>query len=278
MALSAPEPVLVLDLFPDERRELLALLDGLSAEAWRRPTACPGWSVHDVALHLLGDELGQLSRGRDGFQSLAPRPGEVLVPFLNRINEEWVVAARRLSPRVLRDLLRRTGDETLEYFASLNPFEPGERVSWAGPDPAPRWLHVAREYTERWVHHQQIREAVGAPLLAEPRFFTPVLATFARALPRTFNGVVTIRDAQVGVYLTGPSGSDWTVVTRGEGRWELRSGRPEHAPNATVELDEDVAWRLFTRGLTPEAARPRARIGGDARLGELALHTVAIIA
>jgi len=278
MPLGTPEPVLVLDLLPAERCELLALLDGLPAEVWRRPTACPGWSVFDVALHLLGGELAWLARGRDGLRPLTPRPDEALVPFLNRINDEWVVAARRLSPRVLCDLLRRSGQETHEYVASLDPFEPGERVSWAGPGPAPRWLHVAREYTERWVHQQQIREAVGAPLLDAPRFLAPVLATFARALPRTFDGVVAPADATVGVVFTGPSGSAWTVVSGGDGRWELRGGRPEHAPTATVELDEDAAWRLFTKGLTPRAARARATIHGDQVLGERALHNVAIIA
>ena len=33
------------------------------------PTPCPGWSVHDLAAHILGDEVGQLSMGRDGFQA-----------------------------------------------------------------------------------------------------------------------------------------------------------------------------------------------------------------
>ena len=60
------EPVSIVALFPEVRRHLLALLAGLSAEEWRTPTACAGWSVKDVALHLLGGDLGNLSRRRDG--------------------------------------------------------------------------------------------------------------------------------------------------------------------------------------------------------------------
>ena len=275
--LREPEPVDVLELFPPERAELLGLLEGLSAEDWGRPTACPGWSVHDVTVHMLGSELGSASRIRDGFRPLAPRPWEDLVPFLNRINDEWVVAGRRLSPRVLCDLLRWSGDQTLALFASIDPFEPREVVSWAGPDPAPWWLHVAREYTERWVHKQQIREAVGAPLPNEPRFLAPVLATFARALPRTYRDVAAPPGTAVGVVLSGPAGSDWTVVRAETGRWELRGGISDDAA-ATVTVDADLAWRLFTKGVSPEDARPRVTIRGDRAFGEHVLRTVSIIA
>ena len=83
-----PEPVLVLDLFPEERARLLDLLSGLTVEQWLASTACAGWSVKDVAAHLLGDDLGRLSRQRDGFSSTAPGPGESLVAFINRQNAE----------------------------------------------------------------------------------------------------------------------------------------------------------------------------------------------
>jgi hypothetical protein len=49
-------------------------------------------------------------------------------------------------------------------------------------------------------------------------------------------------------------------------------------PAATVTLDEDTAWRMFTRGLPPEVVRSRASIDGDVGLGEVALSAVAILA
>jgi uncharacterized protein (TIGR03083 family) len=45
-------------MMPSLRGELAALLAGLTPGDWARPTACPGWSVHDVAGHLLGVEVG----------------------------------------------------------------------------------------------------------------------------------------------------------------------------------------------------------------------------
>jgi len=62
-----PDVVEVTHLFPPERASLLELLGSLDAGRWQAPTVCPGWSVRDVALHLLGDDIGLLARRRDGF-------------------------------------------------------------------------------------------------------------------------------------------------------------------------------------------------------------------
>ena len=54
-------------------------------------------------------------------------------------------------------------------------------MDWAtGRDPAPVWLDVAREYRERFVHQQQIREATGRPRLS-PELTAPVLTAAAAA-------------------------------------------------------------------------------------------------
>ena len=52
-------------LLVEDRAELLDLLTALSADEWLHPTAAPDWTVKDIALHLLDDDLGWLSRGRD---------------------------------------------------------------------------------------------------------------------------------------------------------------------------------------------------------------------
>ena len=60
----ADAPVLdVRPLFPGERADLLDLLTGLTPRSGRRRPPVPGWSVKDIALHLLDDELGWLSGG-----------------------------------------------------------------------------------------------------------------------------------------------------------------------------------------------------------------------
>jgi len=283
------EPVLTRHLFPEERAALLDLLGSLSAAQWDAPTVCGGWSVKDIAAHLLADDLGRLSRGRDSHAAASFTPSSLddveaqLLAFINDQNEAWVDAARRLSPRLLIDLLRWSGDETQGYFASLDMFAIGEPVTWAGLEPAPVWLDVAREYTERWLHQAQMRDAVGAPALSEARLFLPLLDTLVRALPHTFRDTdapegTHVRLEVAGVGAPRPVGApvQWSLV-RENGRWGLFDSS-QVEPSATVRMDGDTAWRLFTKGITKAEALARMRIGGDARLGEKVLDTVSIIA
>ncbi len=120
-------PVAVLDRFAGERAALLDLLGSLSPAEWAAATACPGWSVKDVALHLLGDDVGRLSRGRDGFVNPAFGGPDLdlgtwsgLVAAIDRQNAAWVEGTRRLSPRLLVELLRFTGVLTESCFRGLD--------------------------------------------------------------------------------------------------------------------------------------------------------------
>jgi uncharacterized protein (TIGR03083 family) len=268
-------PILVLDLFPAERAALLDLLSALTDEEWAKPTVCPGWSVKDVALHILGGDLGNVSRRRDGFQ-LRSTPGEDLVTFVNRFNDDWVRVARRLSPRLLVDLLAFSGPQLFDYFASLDLSASGGGVSWAGLDPAPVWLDVAREYTERWLHQQHIRDAVGKPGLTVRRFMAPVLATFVYALPPTFRDFDAPPGTKMHLHIEGEAGGDWYLAREGPG-WTLYPGTSV-SPDALVDIDQSIAWKLFTKGVTPQEAESASRFEGDRRLGRQVLKAVAIIA
>jgi len=287
-----PEPIIVADLFPEVLDSLVKLLSGLTAEEWQKPTGCTGWSVKDVALHLLGDEIGNLSRRRDKHVVSGPSitEWEELVEIIDDLNQDWVHAARRISPRLLIDLLEFTGGQMCDYFRSLDPYAMGGAVSWAGPEPAPVWLDLAREYTERWHHQQHIRDAVGKPGLTEARYMAPALATFVWGLPRAFRaphlpsvgpeeGAGRATQAAEGTAVTltiaGESGGQWSLLREG-GAWRLYAGAAER-PAAEVTFDEDVAWRLFTRGLGPDVAHERAALSGDHALGLKVLETISII-
>lgn len=276
--MQSPKPILVAHLFPKLLEALLDLLAPLPDEQWQRPTACVGWSVKDVAAHLLGGDVGLLSRQRDGYRP--PAAAQIdswpdLVAYINKLNEQWVTAARRMSPRVLRDLLALTGEQAAAYFASLDPYALGEPVSWAGSGPAPIWLDLAREYTERWHHQQHIRDAVDRPGLTEPRYLAPVLAAFVRALPHAYRDVDAPAGTLVALTITGAAGGRW-LLHRENDLWSLYEGDEPAA--AEVTLDPDTAWRTFTRGLSPDTTRRRAQMAGDQSLARRMLEATAIIA
>ena len=275
--LQPPQPIIVVDLFREVLDELVKLLTGLSVEDWQKPTVCPGWSVKDVAHHLLSVEVGNLSSRRDG-QPLdtSITSWDELVAVINDWNQDWIQGARRISPRLLIDLLAFTGAQACDYFRSLDPYAVGGAVSWAGPQPAPVWLDLAREYTERWHHQQHIRDAVGKPGLKQPRYFAPVLATFVRALPRAFRSTVAAENTSVTLTITGESGGRWSLWQQ-RGVWRLYAGAPDR-PDAEVVICEDMAWRLFTRGLGQSLAREQMVVHGNQALGLTVLEMVSIMA
>jgi len=225
---------------------------------------------------VVGGDLSNLARRRDAWSPVAPAPGESIVAFVNRFNEEWVAAARRISPALLADMVEQLGEPIAAYFGSLDPHALGGAVTWAGPDPAPVWLDVAREYTERWLHQQHVRDAVGRPGQREPRFLAPVLATFVRALPHAYRAADAPEGTTIGVRIDGDSGGAWSVV-RADGRWRLYEGTTDNAI-ATVRMSDDTAWRLLTRGLSSDAANRAVALEGDRALAARVLDAVAIIA
>jgi uncharacterized protein (TIGR03083 family) len=273
------EDIVVTHLFAPERGALLELLSSLDGGQWQAPTVCPGWSVKDVALHLWGGDIDLLSRRRDGAApadtSGQPAGFRELVASLDRLNQTWVVATRRMSPRVLCELLAVTGEATRRYLTSLEPLAVEESVSWIRPEPVPNWLDVARQYTERWTHQQQIRDAVGVPGLKEPAFMAPVLATFVQALPRAYTDVPASVGTTVEVVIAGEAGGCW-MLTRAPDRWRLAAGTAG-APAARVVLEAETAWRLWTKGIRQDAARAAVSISGDRALGLPVLDAVAII-
>jgi len=275
------EPIFTVDLFPGLSAELLGVLKSLPSEAWNLPTACADWTVKDVAAHLLGGNLSRLSFGRDRLAH--PRLGvlkmdyEALVQAIDRLNAEWVEIARRFSAPLLVDFLELTDPQLYEYFKVLPPFEAsGPPVSWAGDTRSANWFDIAREYTEKWLHQQHIRQAVGCKLLDGREWLFPVLDTFLRALPHTYRRLEAADGVAIGFHITGGAGGDWSL-RREQDAWRLYAGQAPEAV-ARVSMNQDTAWRLFTKGIRLEKARSGIQLEGDEALGTPILQMVSIMA
>lgn len=276
---TAPPPVDTAALFLPLHEELIALLHGLSPAAWDAPTVAGRWRVRDVVAHLLDTELRRIAADRDGH--LSPPDREIgryedLVAFLNRLNADWVAAARRLSPALLVELLEFTGPRAAALYESLDANAPARfGVAWAGEDSSPSWFDVGREYTERWHHQAQIRDAVGAPELLGRRFYRPFLDISMRALPRALAKQAAPEGVSVVVTVEGEGGGLWSLV-RADGAWRLLEGEAPEAA-ARVGLASPDAWRVFYNALPPEEARRRARVEGDERLAAAVLGTRSVM-
>ena len=235
------KPVMATELILEMRRELLHILESLTDAEWHYPTVCEGWSVRDIALHILGDDMGLLSNMRDADgQYHAFQSWDELVAFINAQNDLWVKATRRLSRKVLLGLLHDMGEQVYTLFTTIDPFKMGGPIGWAGTQPDPMWLHIAREYTEYWAHHQHICDAIGRISLKEPRFVLPLLATYVHALPHTLRNVIVPEHTLVKFVVTGSGGHIWHLVREGE-RWVLYD-ETDLIAITTMTLNSETAW------------------------------------
>jgi uncharacterized protein (TIGR03083 family) len=238
-------------LLVEERADLLDLLVDLAPEEWTAATAAPGWTVKDLALHLLDDDLGWLSRGRDGDRSglLDMSQHEIFVAALAAKNQRWVEGAQGLSREVVVGLLRWAGEQMDAYYGSLDLMSEGY-VSWASDQPVPQWFDIAQDLTERWVHQLQMRQAVARPGGYPEKYLPLVLRTFVWAVPHQYR-VAAPAGTSVEIDLT--SGGRWAVNSLGEGRWRLSEGAVQDA-TARVSFSDEAGWRWFTGALTPDHA------------------------
>lgn len=275
-------PIPVQHLFKPLDDLLISLLESLSVEDWNKHTVAKAWTVKDVASHLLDGNIRTLSIQKDKYYGDKPPVSNSytdLVGWLNGLNADWVKASKRISPDVLILLHKATGDLTTAYYESLNLADPAVfAVSWAGEAESLNELHVARDYTEKWHHQQQIREATGRDGIMTREFFYPVIDTFLRALPHTFRKVGAPLNTVIKINITTQLGGNW-YLQKHAGDWQLFKDEPVGIiPAAGVSISPQTSWKLFSKSLRPEAIRGSVELTGDTRLGEQVLQMVSVMA
>lgn len=266
-------------LFRPLAAELVALLRSLAPEQWSRPTSAGAWEVRDVVAHLVDGDLRRISAERDAHLPPSPPEGfrgyHDLVEYLDRLNAQWVRAARRLSPPLLIELLELGAEHIARLVENAPPHAPAlYPVAWAGDGDVPLWLDHGREYTERWHHQDQVREAVGAPPLAAKSWLRPVLEISLLALPHGYARVAARAGTSIALHVHGEAGGEWSLV-RVAGAWRLEAGARADAACRVRAGDYDLA-RLLLHRLRDEQ-QAILEVEGDAALAEPLRRTRAVM-
>lgn len=274
-------PIPTVHLFPKLDQLLLEFLRSLSPADWEKQTIVPLWTIKDIAAHLLDGNLRTLSMSRDEYFGEKPDPIESygdLVAYLNCLNADWVKAFKRVSPTVLIELLELTGSQYNTYLSTLNPYTPALfSVAWAGEENSQNWFHIAREYTEKWHHQQQMRLAMGQEeTLYAPDLYFPHLDTSMRALPHHYRNVVAEPGTVIAFVVKGIPNAQW-YLQRGENAWVL-SKTLDQTPIASVSIDGAIAWRMFTKGIAKAVAANLVEIEGEQKLGAVVLDMLSVMA
>lgn len=276
--ISGTEPILCAPLLRRVDAKLIELLRELRPEEWLLQTLAPAWKVRDVAAHLLDTPLRKLSLVRDGWFVENPeiRAPEDLVAFINCLNREGVAVYRRLSPAVLIELMQMACEQSADYHESLDPFAPALfNVSWAGESTSLNWFDTARELTERWHHQQQIREATNRPGIMTAELYHPVLDCFMRGLPHAYRDLEAQSGTTVQIEIAGECGGTWLLRKVADG-WSFSAELPSQ-PASRVLVPQELAWRVFTKGIDRAEVLALSSIEGDRSLGARVFHLTAIV-
>jgi uncharacterized protein (TIGR03083 family) len=272
------DPILCSHLLRRVDERLIDLLSSLTPSEWDLKTIVPLWRVRDVAAHLLDTILRKLSMVRDScyVEAVSIRSPEDVITLVNRLNREGVTVYRRLSPKVLIGMMKEACEQSACFHESLDPFLPAAfAVSWAGEESSLNWFDTARELTERWHHQQQIRLATNRPGIMTPELYHPVLDCFVRGLPHVYRGVDTPLGTLLLLEISGECGGQWFLSKESAGWHFVKPSDREWA--SRVSIPQELAWRVFTKGIDRDSARSQIEVNGDRDLGEKVLQLTAIV-
>jgi uncharacterized protein (TIGR03083 family) len=260
-----------------ERDALVELLADLTEAEWAAPTECPAWTVKALALHVLGDDLSLLSRQRDasgnGLVLFAEtHPGLSFRELLDGFNEQWVTAALFLSPDLIVEQLRLTGEWSARFYDEVDSELLSEPVGFFGATgPSPYWQVAAREYVERFIHQSQIRRALGRAEIGAP-LIAPAAASVVRAFAAHLQASCPTGRS---VLLRFEGVDAWTLLRRDNG-WDVQAAARDG--DAVLDVDAPTVVPFLSRGLDTPTARHAIAVAGDVALGRAVADGIAAIA
>ena len=255
---------------------LLELLRGLDEAQWSRPTALVGRSVKDLVAHLLHGSVRRVTMLRDRYRGPMPeiRSNDDLIAFIQADNRRFMDGMRGVSPQILIESIERYDLLMIEQFESTDADAPGLPVSWAGDDASPHWFDVAREYTEKWHHQQQVRDAVGADGLYDAALFEPLMETFARGSGHALRDVAGDDGERVRVALFGATTQSW-ILRHEAGTWALFEDDGGSVGRSVGAPAEEV-WKPWTCSAAPASVRDA--LHGDARIADAIARMIVVMA
>jgi uncharacterized protein (TIGR03084 family) len=138
----------VFDELEAEQDALEAVLAGLSQDAWRSPSAAPGWTVADTVLHLAQSEQAVVATtGGEGDRLAWAQYGDSMDAAAGAL-----VEAERAEPAEVFERWRAARRAALR---GLRAADPGQPVRWVAAPLKPRTLATTR-LAEHWAHAQDI--------------------------------------------------------------------------------------------------------------------------
>lgn len=234
-----------------QRERLAGSLAALSPEQWAAPSRCEGWSVQDVAAHLVSvNRFWVLSIGA----GLRGEPSRLLESFDPvAVPAAIVASARGAAPASTLEELTASNGELAALVGSVVD------ADWAlSAEAPPGHLGLravcAHALWDAWVHERDVLLPLGQDPPTEPDEVAIALSYAAALGPAFYLNAGTGRRGSLTVRASGPEVTFTVEVTQ---QVTVRPGAPDAAGAAGATLAGDAVGlleRLSCRGPEPAVA------------------------
>lgn len=190
----------------DQVAELDGLVSRLDVSEWELPSACPGWSLADVLVHLAQTNevaVASLTGRWDAVTAMWARGEEGAT--VDDLAAAAVDGSDRRDGAEVHAWWRQTADDMVAEFGRIDPTA---RVPWVVGDMAARTLCTTR-LSETWIHTTDIAHGLGVTVPPTARLWH-IARLVHRTIPYSFQRAGRPAPGAVKFELTAPDGSSWT--------------------------------------------------------------------
>jgi uncharacterized protein (TIGR03083 family) len=248
---------------------------GLSADAWKRPTDVPGWSVQDNLAHITGTEAWLLGRSPPAHTIAGDLPH--VKNDIGKVNEVFIDSRRGQSGTEALAEFREVTGARVEALRAFGP-DDFARESWTPLGPgAVRDLLPFRIF-DSWVHEQDIRSAVATPGDFDTAVGEVAVQRILDALPYIVGKKAAAPDGATVTFALMGSGARTLAIGVDGKRAKLLDSVPA-SPTTTIVADLELFTRVACGRIDPAVALEdeRLRVEGDQALGRSVVAALNIV-
>jgi uncharacterized protein (TIGR03084 family) len=174
----------VIEALREQDQELFWMVAGLAEDQLALPSACQGWSVSDVLLHLA--QTNEMAAASAGGQLAGVANGWVNSDsrVVTDVEDNVAGAVERERGATGAEILARWVKSADEMVDALEICNPASRVQWVAGDMAPRTLATTR-LAETWIHTGDVCIGLGTGQQKSDRIWH-IARLVHRTLPYSF--------------------------------------------------------------------------------------------
>lgn len=197
----------IVSALTDQQRELSEMVIGLDDAGWAQASACAGWSVADVVLHLA--QINEMATGsaRGDLASVMTEVTEGLGPA-GDIDDFVALMVARDRGGAPRRVFERWEQSCDELRSALLRCSPDDRLAWVVGELAAKTLATTR-LAETWIHAGDVAAGLGVTLEPTDRLWHVARLAW-RTIPYSFQRAGLAPPGEVTFDLVSSSGDVWT--------------------------------------------------------------------